>query len=141
MTRLCSAGVIIVLRMSENSASTNPIPSTAEALYDHALEQMAFGDAAAAADGFRAALAADPGYLDAMHGLVRALEENNEFEAALATAQQLIALAPEDVLAYTTLSILYQHMGRVPEAEAAALKAKVLGWKLQLQQKESGAAL
>jgi Flp pilus assembly protein TadD len=121
--------------MSEIPASTG---HNAEALYDDALEKMAFGDAPAAIAGFRAALAADPQYLDAMHGLVRALEADNQFDAALETARRLIALAPEDVLAYTTLSILYQHMGRVPEAEAAALKAKVLGWKHQLRAQESG---
>jgi tetratricopeptide (TPR) repeat protein len=114
--------------MTEKTAST----VTAESHYDRALEQMAFGDPIAAIASFRAALAADPGYLDAMHGLIRALQDAGSYDEALATAQQLISLAPEDVLAHTSLSILYQHMGRVPEAEAAALKAKVLGWKHQL---------
>jgi hypothetical protein len=41
---------------------------------------------------------------------------------------------PEDVLVHTRLSILYQHKGMVPEAEAEALKAKLLGWKHQLRQ-------
>jgi len=114
--------------MKENSTNLN----TAEDFYDCALEQMALGNSTSAIENFRAALAADPNYLDAMHGLVRALQDSQDYDAALATAQQLIALAPDDVLAHTSLSILYQHMGLVPEAEAAALKAKVLGWKHQL---------
>jgi hypothetical protein len=40
---------------------------------------------------------------------------------------------PDDVLAHTSLSILYQKKGMVPEAEAEANKARVLGWKQQLK--------
>jgi hypothetical protein len=32
------------------------------------------------------------------------------------------------------LSILYQRKGMVPEAEAEAAKARILGWKQQLKQ-------
>ena len=39
----------------------------------------------------------------------------------------------DDVLAHTSLSILYQRKGMVPEAEAEAAKARVLGWKQQLK--------
>jgi hypothetical protein len=46
------------------------------------------------------------------------------------------SLDPEEVLAHTSLSILYQHKGMIAEAEAAALKAKLLGWKKQLQQQK-----
>jgi tetratricopeptide (TPR) repeat protein len=114
--------------MLEKTSST----TSAESLYDRALQEMADGNASAAAGSFRAALSADPKYLDARHGLVRALQDANRYDEALTAAQELISLSPDDVLAYTSLSILYQHMGRIPEAEAAALKAKVLGWKHQL---------
>ena len=71
-----------------------------------------------------------------MHGLIRALQEQGDFDAAIAVAQRLLQLDPEEVLAHTSLSILYQHKGMIPEAEAAALKAKLLGWKKQLQQQK-----
>jgi hypothetical protein len=45
----------------------------------------------------------------------------------------LIALAPDDPLAHTALSISLQCAGNIPEAEAAAARARVLEWKLQLQ--------
>jgi len=38
-------------------------------------------------------------------------------------------------LAHTSLSILYQKKGMVPEAEAEANKARILGWKQQLKGK------
>jgi hypothetical protein len=74
--------------------------------------------------------------LDAMHGLIRALQETGELDAAIAVAQRLLQLDPEEVLAHTSLSILYQHKGMIAEAEAEALKAKLLGWKKQLRQQK-----
>jgi Flp pilus assembly protein TadD len=111
-----------------------PPSSTAEDLYHSGLDRLAEGDAAAAAETLRRCLAVDPGMLDAMHGLIRALQEQGQFEEAIAVAQRLIQLDPEEVLAHTSLSILYQHQGMIPEAEAEALKAKLLGWKKHLQQ-------
>jgi Flp pilus assembly protein TadD len=110
--------------------------STAEELYHEALDRLAEGDAAGAAKTLRRCLEVDPGMLDAMHGLIRALQETGELDAAIAVAQRLLRLDPEEVLAHTSLSILYQHKGMIAEAEAEALKAKLLGWKKQLQQQK-----
>ena len=108
--------------------------SQAEELYHQALDQLAEGDAAAAAQTLRHCLEVDPGMLDAMHGLIRALQEQGEFDAAIAVAQRLLQLDPDEVLAHTSLSILYQHKGMIAEAEAEALQAKLLGWKKHLRQ-------
>jgi Tfp pilus assembly protein PilF len=113
-----------------------PLPShfpAAEELYYEALDRLAAGDAAGAAQRLRRCLEVDPGMLDAMHGLIRALQETGELDAAIAVAQRLLQLDPEEVLAHTSLSILYQHKGMIAEAEAEALKAKLLGWKQQLR--------
>jgi Flp pilus assembly protein TadD len=107
---------------------------TAEDLYHQGLDRLAEGDAAGAADCMLRCLELDPGKLDAMHGLIRALQEQKEFDAAIAVAKHLLELDPNEVLAHTSLSILYQHKGMVPEAEAEALKAKLLGWKQYLAQ-------
>ena len=112
----------------------------AERAYDGALEALAAGEAEAAIDGFREALALDPQMLDAMHGLIRALQEAGRYDEGIAVADELARLDPNDVLALTALSILYQHKGLVPEAEAAALKAKLLGWKQQLRSGEAAGA-
>ena len=109
-------------------------PSTAEELYHKGLDLLAEGDAVAAAESLRRCLEADPGMLDAMHGLIRALQEQDDFDGAIAVARRLLELNPDEVLAHTSLSILYQHKGMIAEAEAEALKAKLLGWKIHLQQ-------
>jgi Flp pilus assembly protein TadD len=110
--------------------------SSAEGLYHEGLDRMAEGDAAGAAQKLRDCLEVDPGMLDAMHGLIRALQEQREFDAAIAVAQRLLQLDPDEVLAHTSLSILYQHKGMIAEAEAEALQAKLLGWKKHLQQQK-----
>lgn len=108
----------------------------AECLYHKALDLVASADPAAALK-FREALALDPDLLDAMHGLIRALQDSGDYDEAIAVAHELIVRDPDDPLAHTSLSILYQHKWMVPEAEAEALKAKLLGWKLELSESRS----
>ena len=110
----------------------------AEELYDAAIEQMAEGNLRAAIDGFRASRAEDAGFRDAAHGLIHALKHAGELDEAIRVTQELIAADPDDVLAYTSLSILYQHQGKIAEAEAAGVRAKLLGWKEQLRGKTRG---
>jgi len=105
-----------------------------EKLYDKGLDALAAGDAESAIADLRKASAS--GHRDATHGLIRALDVTGRYDEALAVAQALIAEAPNDVLARTSLSMIYQHMGMVPEAEKAALDAKLLDWKMQLKGSE-----
>ena len=93
----------------------------------------------AAASKFREALALDPDLLDAMHGLIRTLQDAGDYDQAITVAHELIIRNPDDPLAHTSLSILYQRKGMVPEAEAEALKAKLLGWKLELRESQISA--
>jgi tetratricopeptide (TPR) repeat protein len=103
------------------------------ALLDAALDALSAGDAAGAVRRFEQVLALDPRQPEARHGLVRALEDAGRGEEALRVTEALIAEDPEDVLAVTRLSMLYQHQGRIAEAEAAAARAKILGWKQELR--------
>lgn len=111
---------------------------SAEDKYYDAIEKVADGDLPGAIAAFRSCLEDDPAMLDAMHGLIRALKDSGDLDEAIRVALRLSEIDPDDVLAHTSLSILYQNKGMIPEAEAEALKAKVLGWKLQLRQ-NSGA--
>jgi tetratricopeptide (TPR) repeat protein len=107
----------------------------AEDHYYAALDHVGEGRDEEAVAEYRQALAADPAFTDALHGLSRALQNLNLLDEAIAVAIQISALDPDDVLAHTSLSILYQKKGMIPEAEAEAAKARVLGWKQQLKGK------
>jgi Flp pilus assembly protein TadD len=105
----------------------------AEELCQGAMDQLADGDAAAAVEKFRAAIAADSCYYEAHHGLIRALRDVGHLEQSIGAALALTALTPDDPLAHTALSISLQQAGHIPEAEAAAARARVLEWKAQLR--------
>ncbi|MGB9196540.1 MAG: tetratricopeptide repeat protein [Terriglobales bacterium] len=107
----------------------------AEDHYYAALDHVGEGRDQQAVDEYHQALAADATFVDALHGLSRALQNLNRLDEAIAVANQLSALDPDDVLAHTSLSILYQKKGMIPEAEAEANKARILGWKQQLKGK------
>ena len=112
---------------------THPDPIIADTCSDRGLELLAAGEPAQAAQSFRAAIEADPAHVEAHHGLVRALRDSGALEQSISAALALTVLTPDDPLAHTALSVSLQHAGHIPEAEAAAARAKVLEWKLQLK--------
>mgnify|MGYP002386139710 CR=1 FL=1 len=112
-----------------------PNPQLAEDHYYAAIDLVAEGRHEEAVGEYRKALAADPGFSDALHGLSRALQDLDRLDEAIEVARRISELDPDDVLAHTSLSILYQKKGMVPEAEAEGNKARVLGWKQQLKKR------
>jgi len=105
----------------------------AEDLYYAALDLMAEGKLEEAVARYQEAVHADPTFTEAMHGLARALQDLQRLDEAIEIANKIADLDPEDVLAHTSLSVLYQKKGMIPEAEAEGAKARVLGWKQQLK--------
>jgi Flp pilus assembly protein TadD len=119
--------------MPENSANSEASRKRAEDHYYAALDRVAEGHDELAVEEYRKALANDRTFTDALHGLSRALQNLNRLDEAIEASQRLAELDPDDVLAHTSLSIIYQKKGMVPEAEAEGNKARILGWKQQLK--------
>jgi len=105
----------------------------ANELSERGVQLLGAGSAVEAARAFREAIAADSGHIEAHHGLIRALRDAGQLNQSVGAALALTALTPGDPLAHTALSISLQAAGHVPEAEAAAARARVLEWKIQLQ--------
>jgi Flp pilus assembly protein TadD len=105
----------------------------ASALCESGLDLLAANSPAEATLAFRQAVAADPACIEAHHGLIRALRDSGQFEPSVAAALALTVLTPNDPLAHTAFSISLQAAGHIPQAEAAAGRARILEWKLQLQ--------
>ncbi len=93
---------------------------------------LAEGRAGEAVAAFRAAIGADEHCFEAHHGLIRALRDSGQLEQSVGAALALTALTPNDPLAHAALSISLQTAGHVPEAEAAAGRARILEWKREL---------
>ncbi len=105
----------------------------AEDHYYAALDLFAEGEHEQALEQYRRSLAADPAFTEALHGMARALQDLDRLDEAIEVSKRITELDPDDVLAHTSLSVLYQKKGMVPEAEAEANQARILGWKQQLK--------
>src|ERR1700676_1687006 len=117
----------------EDPATPKSDRELAEHHYYAALDLVLEGHHEQAVEEYRLAVAADPKFTDALHGLSRALQDLHRFDEAIEVAQQISEIDPDDILAHTSLSILYQKKGMVPEAEAEGNRARGLGWKKQLK--------
>jgi len=106
---------------------------TAEDLYYAGVDHFGEGKLDQALAEYNAALSLDPKFVDALHGLAQAYYAREDFDNAIASARRILEIDSDDVLAWTTISRSYQRKGMVPEAEDAAGKARILGWKQQLK--------
>jgi len=104
-----------------------------EELYDQAVDCIAEGRLDEAIGKYREAVALDANFADAWEGLSMALADKEMWTEAVEAAKKVVDLNPDDQLAYTNISRIYQRSGNVPEAEAWAAKARVLAWKAQLK--------
>jgi tetratricopeptide (TPR) repeat protein len=111
---------------------------TAEDHYYAGIDLFGEGKPAEAIAEYTRALELDPQFSDALHGLAQAYHAQQDFDRTIETARRILALDPEDILAWTTISRAYQRKGMVPEAEEAGNKARILGWKQQLREQKAG---
>lgn len=132
MTASCYDGDVASPSQSQPSVELSAGSARADELSERGVQLLGAGSAAEAVQAFREAIAADSGHIEAHHGLIRALCDAGRFEAAVAAALALTVLTPLDPLAHTSLSIALQKAGAIPEAEAAAGRARILEWKQQL---------
>ena len=107
---------------------------TAADLYDRGVDLFAEGKHEEAIATYQEALALDPAFVDAWHGLAMAYAEKGDLEAAIGAAKRITEASPDDPLGFTSLSMLHQRAGHIAEAEAAANQARVLEWKAELKQ-------
>ncbi len=105
-------------------------------LYDQAVDLVAEGKVEDAVARYREAIALDADFADAWQGLALAYNDLQRHPDAIEAAKKLCELTPDDVLAHTTLSRIYQAAGMVPEAEAEGAAARILDWKRQLREGE-----
>src|SRR2546426_138396 len=83
---------------------------------------------------YNQALDVDPKFTDAVHGLMMCYQAKGDLDAAIELTMRYIEQEPEDILAFTNLSMFYQKKGMIKEAEAAGAEARRLDWKRQLKE-------
>jgi tetratricopeptide (TPR) repeat protein len=112
-------------------------PKTAEDHYYGGIDFFGEGKLTEAIAEYNQALAIDPKFCDALHGLAQAYHAQQDFDRTIEAAQRILALDPDDILAWTTISRAYQRKNMIPEAEEAGNKARILGWKQQLREQKA----
>jgi tetratricopeptide (TPR) repeat protein len=105
-----------------------------EELYDEAVDLYADDKYDEAIEVYEKALALDPKFTDAVHGLAMCYQAKGDLGAAIELTKRYIEQEPEDILAFTNLSMFYQKQGMIKEAEAAGAEARRLDWKRQLKE-------
>ena len=105
-----------------------------EELYDEAVDLFADDKFDEAIELYQQALAIDPKYSDAAHGLSLCYKSKGDLDAAIEATKKYLENEPEDILGYTNLSMFYQQKGMIKEAEAAGAEARRLDWKRQLKE-------
>jgi tetratricopeptide (TPR) repeat protein len=105
-----------------------------EELYDQAVDLYADDKLDEAITVYNEALAIDPKFTDAVHGLAMCYQAKGDLDTAIVLTQRYIEQEPEDILAFTNLSMFYQKKGMIKEAETAGAEARRLDWKRQLRE-------
>lgn len=111
-----------------------------EALYDEGTDLAFEGKYREAIERYQEALQLDPEYADAVHAVMMAYKELEDLDQAILWGKRLVELIPDDILAHTSLSTVYQMKGMIPEAEAEGAKAKMLDWKRQIREQQEAKA-
>jgi Flp pilus assembly protein TadD len=103
--------------------------SEARTHYKTGIDHFAHGRVAEAIESYRKALALNESLAMAWNGLAMALARQGDLDGAIEAARRYADLDPDEPLAHTSLSMLYQQKGLIPEAE----HEKALSMQLQMK--------
>ena len=92
---------------------------------------------AEAIEAYRRTLAERPEWSDCLQALGMAQMHAGQLEDALLNLQRVTELAPQDPLAFTSLSMCLQRLNRIADAETAQSQARLLSWKQELKSNPS----
>jgi tetratricopeptide (TPR) repeat protein len=104
---------------------------TPDELYEEAVALREQGDPETAVAKLEEAVAIDPAFTIGHGMLAKLYADLARADEAIAHAQRVVELEPNDTFSYTALSVIYQRCGRIPEAEEAKARAyyKQMGYE------------
>jgi Flp pilus assembly protein TadD len=100
--------------------------STADELYDAAIKLRDAGDMQGAALKLEEIERDHPRHALTHSALAVILQKLGRFDEAIAHAAKVTELEPGDPFSFIQLSVIYQRCGRIPEAEDAMARARVM---------------
>jgi Flp pilus assembly protein TadD len=99
---------------------------TNEELYDAAISLKDSGQLEEAVAKLEDLLRQDPAYALAHSALAVLFTKLKRHDEAIAHAQRVCQLEPKDAFSFTALSVTLQRAGKIPEAEDAMARARML---------------
>ncbi|MEX2558745.1 MAG: tetratricopeptide repeat protein [Pirellulales bacterium] len=99
---------------------------TKEELYDQADKLKDSGDLEGAVGRLNELLAEHSGYALAHSALAVVYTRLRRHDEAIRHAQRVCELEPNDPFSYTAMSVTYQRAGKIPEAEDAMARARMV---------------
>lgn len=102
---------------------------------------IAMGEMDQAVEHFRKATELNATSFDAWHSLGMAYMKSQKYVEAIEAGKRAVMIEPNDQFGRVSLSMYFQRNGQIPEAEAEATKAKILGWGGKLAPNEPGEKL
>lgn len=107
----------------------------ADLLFLKALAANRAGDKAGARLQLEEILAGDPEHADSLEVLAMLVSEEGELDRAITLTEKLLEQRPESIMGHANISRFYMLKGDKETAEEWQSKARVLGWKDELQRK------
>ncbi|MGH7194655.1 MAG: tetratricopeptide repeat protein [Candidatus Saccharimonadales bacterium] len=99
---------------------------TNEELYSEADKLKDSGDLEAAVAKYHELLVQDPDYALAHSALAVVYTKLRRHDEAIKHALKTCELEPKDAFSFTALSVTYQRAGKIPEAEDAMARARMI---------------
>jgi Flp pilus assembly protein TadD len=100
--------------------------SDTNAMYDEAIKLKEAGQLEEAIAKWQAILEIDPENAITHQALAVHLQKVGRNDDAISHALRVTELEPKDPFSFTQLSVIYQRCGKIPEAEAAMEKSRML---------------
>lgn len=100
--------------------------ATADEMYDAAIQLKDAGDLAGAEQKLLEIEALDPRHVLTHSALAVIQHRLGKYDDAIRHALKVTELDPNDPFSFTQLSVIYQRCGRIPEAEDAMARARMM---------------
>ena len=104
-----------------------------EVVFDAATGDIAVGDLESAIAKYRQCVETDADFFEGWHALGMALMKSGRPAEAVEAGLRAVALRPQDLLAWSSLSLFYVRNNQIAEAESAGAKARILSWGGQIK--------
>lgn len=112
-------------------------PDSIRQLVEDATFDFTMGEADSALEKLDRALEASPEDFDALHAKAEVLFDCGRYQEACKFGEKALSVRSDDVHLHTSLSRIWMELGDKAKAEHHGAQARMLGWKSELQNRET----